>query len=218
MEMTENKATASKMVREQRQLRRLEVLMDVIYGIVIWRIFVLLPTPMKEQMVWDSIDDYLSANLEVFGIIILSVVIVIIYWIQNNALFGHLERTDNKHTAISILQIFFLLLFLFAIRLGINYGESVTGRLFESITAALVGIASTWGWHYAMKDRRLLSPDVTSEQTQLLAYRIKAEPITALITIPCAIIGPILWELAWFSYPFFVFISKRIKQGVVSKK
>jgi len=36
-------------IREKRQLRRLEVVMDVVYAILIWRAFQLLPRPVKSD-------------------------------------------------------------------------------------------------------------------------------------------------------------------------
>ena len=131
-----------------------------------------------------------------------------------DALFGNLERTDNWHTAISILQIFFLLLFLYSIRLGVLLGAGVAARLLESITAALVGIASVLGWSYAIKDRRLLAPEVSQEEARQLQERILVEPTTAIITIPCVFIGPVLWEISWFLYPLLVALVKRRKKTV----
>lgn len=78
-------------------------------------------------------------------------VVAIVYWLQNNALFGNLDRTDDLHTALSIMQIFFLLLFLYSIRVGATLEASSGTRAFESCTAALVGIASAMGWSYANK-------------------------------------------------------------------
>jgi len=212
--MDDRKENPALLARQKRQLKRLEVVIDVVYAVVIWRVFMLLPRPAEEDMVWRSLDNYLLANAGMLVLVILAIVIVIIYWIQNNALFGNLERTDTIHTSISILQIFFLLMFLFAIRLGVTYEGTVIAKVFESSTAAIVGLASWMGWRYAIKDRRLLIPELSTEEAEALAERIKAEPATAMITIPCAFIGPIAWELAWFSYPLFVKVFGGVKSAV----
>jgi uncharacterized membrane protein len=214
MEMGKYIEDKAKLMRESRQLRRLEILMDVVYAIVIWRIFTILPRPDKGVWTWDTFGSFLSTNILDVLIVIIGLIIVTIYWLQNNALFGNLERTDNWHTAISILQIFFLLLFLYSIRLGVLLGAGVAARLLESITAALVGIASVLGWSYAIKDRRLLAPEVSQEEARQLQERILVEPTTAIITIPCAFIGPILWEISWFLYPLLVALVKRRKKTV----
>jgi uncharacterized membrane protein len=212
MEMKEHTEDKAKLVRERRQLRRLEILMDVVYAIVIWRIFMLLPRPERGDWTWESVSLMLSANVIDIVVVIIALIIVIIYWLQNNALFGNLDRTDNRHTAIAILQIFFLLLFLYSIRLGVLFDGGLGPRVLESVTAALVGIASVLGWSYAIKNHRLLAPDVAEQEARQLLERILVEPTTALITIPCALIGPILWEVAWFLYPLLVFLAKRRKR------
>jgi len=211
--MKETVEGLAKLERESRQLRRLEVLIDVIFAIVIWRIFILIPRPGTSNWHWDAIGPFLSANVLTFVLVALAIVIVIIYWLQNNALFNNLDRTDSRHTAISIVQIFFLLCFLLSIRLGVVLEASAGTRAFESSTAALVGIASAWGWSYAIKNRRLVSPDLTDQEAGDLQIRFLAEPITALITIPCAFIGPWIWEVSWLSYPLIVFILKRRKKA-----
>ncbi len=123
-------------------------------------------------------------------------------------MFGNLQSTDSRHTILSILQLFFLLVFLVSLHLGIDLGASTGTRALESIAAALVGIAGGWGWLYAIKNHRLLLPEVTEQYARRLRDRILAEPITAIITIPLAFVGPILWEISWLSYPLVVLLVR----------
>jgi uncharacterized membrane protein len=197
--MDEKQEDRAELVRGTRQLRRLEMLMDVVYALVIWRLFMLMPRPEKIGE-WRSLSSFLSSNVELYVIVGLALIIVIIYWIQNNALFGYLDRTNNLHTAISIIQIFFLLLFLYSIRVGLDFPGESHARALESVTAALVGIASITGWRYAMKNRRLLSPEATDLKAGQISDQNLAEPIAAGITLPFAFLGPIVWEIAWLSY------------------
>ena len=46
-----------------------------------------------------------------------------------------------------------------------------------------------------------LSIEVTEQYALRLRDRILAEPITAIITLPIAFVGPILLEISWLSYP-----------------
>ena len=199
--------------RESLQLQRLARMIDVVYAIIIWRVFTLLPRPTAEQLSWEHIGAFLSANIGGFLLIIIGIVVTIIYWIQNNVLFGNLQSTDSRHTILSILQLFFLLVFLVSLRLGIDLGASNGTRALESIAAALVGIAGGWGWDYAIKNQRLLLPEVTEQYAYRLRDRILAEPITAIITIPLAFVGPILWEISWLSYPLVVWLVRRRRRA-----
>ncbi len=199
--------------RETLQMLRLERLADVIYAIIIWRCFVILPRPTAEQWSGENISAFFSDNVSTFLVVFIGIVFTIIYWIQSNVLWGNLRGTDSRHTILSILQLFFLLIFLVSLRLHIEIGSSIGTRLFESIAAAMVGIAGGWGWSYAIKNHRLLSPEVTEQYAYQLRNRILAEPITAIITIPMAFFGPILWEITWFSYPLVILLLKQLTRS-----
>lgn len=199
--------------RESLQLKRLARMIDVVYAIVIWRIFILLPSPTAEQLSWAHIGSFLDANIGVFLMVIIGIAVTIIYWIQNNVLFGNLQATDSRHSILSILQLFLLLVFLVSLSDGIELGPSNGTRALESVTAALVGLTGGWGWAYAIKNHRLLLPEVTEQYALRLRDRILAEPITAVITIPCAFVGPIIWEISWLSYPLVVWLVRRRRRS-----
>jgi len=207
--MRDKAADKARQKREVLQIRRLERLVDVVFAIVIWRIFTLLPNPTAEQLSWEHIGGFVGAHIGVFLMVFVGIVVTIVYWIQNNVLLGNLQSTDSRHTILTILQLFFLLVFMTSLRDGIALGPSTGTRVLESATAALVGISGSWGWAYAIKNHRLLLPEVTDQYAYQLRDRILAEPITAIITIPMAFIGPILWEVTWFSYPLVVWLVKR---------
>ncbi|MEJ2180133.1 MAG: TMEM175 family protein [Gammaproteobacteria bacterium] len=199
--------------RTSLELSRLKMLMDVVYAIVVWRIFLLLPRPGNNGQ-WDSVTDMLLSELTLFVVPLLALLIVTIYWTQNNELFGYLDHTDSIHTGITIFQLFFLLLFLYAIRVGMDFDPAADSRTLESVSVFLLGAFSYWGWRYAMTNG-LVSDDVSVEKALQVRQQNYAEPVTALTTIPFAFIGPVAWELSWFLYPmirkYFYKKSKDVK-------
>jgi uncharacterized membrane protein len=197
----------SKAIREQRQLRRLETLIDVVFGITIWRLFVLLPRP-EENPEWSSLVDMLLDSGLNFAVAVIALVIVIIYWIQSNMLFKYLVRTDGWHIGFSIAQVFSLLLFLYAIRTGIEFEPNASTRIFESAMACLLGLCSFAAWYYALHKGDLVTTELDDDEARAITERIKAEPATAAITIPFAA-GMWMWELSWFIYPLVVYIYRR---------
>jgi len=195
-----------RMSKTSLQLLRLERLSDVVFALVIIRIFTLLPNPKNMDTGWWSLTDMLINNASD-----LVMIIVIVYWIQHNALFGHLVKTDNTHTAIAIAQLFALLLFLYAIRMGSIFEGTIEARVLESFTAALVGIVSVIGWTYAIWNQRLVSPDLSKKEARELLENIIVEPTVALLTIPCAFVGPVVWEIAWLAFIPVSQVIKRIR-------
>jgi uncharacterized membrane protein len=191
------------------QLRRLEVLMDVVFAILIWRIVTLLPRPTEDEVAVDTLLTFLGNNNHNFLVIFIGIVLVIVYWIQNNGIFGRLAGTDNRHTVISFVQLFFLLLYLYSVRLGIQFEGQTLALLLQSTTLALAGFTAIVGWRYAVKERRLLLERVSEEDARQFQIGILAEPVTALLTIPFAFVGQGAWDLSWLLYLVVAFILKR---------
>lgn len=186
--------------RGRSQLRRLETLTDVVYGVAIWRVFMLFPRPDQPEWSWHTWREFLAAEGMTIVLIAIGIAVLIIYWLQSNTLFGLADRADGKFAVRAIVQLFFVLLFLFSIRVGTELPASAWTRGFESVAALLLGLTSTWMWSYATAGRRLLHADVTDAEARAVSRRIRAEPATALFTMPF-VFTPILWELAWFTYP-----------------
>ena len=192
-----------------RQLQRLCTLGDVIYAIAIWRIFELIPRPGVNESSWSSLGEYFRSEWLALLVLLVGLIFTIVYWIQSNTLSSGLARTDTKHTVLSIVQIFSVLVFLYSLRMGVEVGDALGARAFESLAAANVGLWGALAWRYASKNRRLLREDVTDLQAEQLAVRITGEPLTAVVTVPVAFVGPIFWELSWFAYPVIAGIVRK---------
>ena len=191
---------------EARQLQRLERLIDVVYGVGL----VVMVSNLPDVVTWpSSLGDFRRAFVEAVLLAILGFAILLIYWTQNNRLFRRLDRTDNRHSALSILQVFFVLLYLYAVTAVTLLPEKAGARVFQSAIVALVGFSSAWAWWYATTRRRLLTKDVTEDDVQRLKFGVLAEPLTALVTIPFAFISSGVWELSWLSYLLIAPILKR---------
>jgi uncharacterized membrane protein len=75
-------------------------MVDVVYAIIIWRCFMLLPRPTAEQWSGENIGAFLSDNVGAFVLVFIGIAFTIIYWVQNNILFGNLRGTDSRHTIV----------------------------------------------------------------------------------------------------------------------
>ena len=195
------------------QLKRLEMLMDVVFALILWRIFMILPRPEDEDVQWGSVVEMLQENWDSFALVLLSTIIIIVFWVQNNNLLGKLKRTDTVHTAISIFQLIFLLLLLYSIGLGIRSDGELVTKVMESTAALLTGLMAYLGWRYAMFRAKLVADDVTELEAKKTLDQNLAEPITAALTIPFAFVGPLAWELSWFLYPFIKYLFKRLSKN-----
>ena len=197
-----------------RQLRRLERLMDVVFALAIWSVFTILPEPDPDNPQWDTVLEMVVDEWARFVTPLIGILILVVYWLQNNALFNKLRSSDSVHTGLAVFQLFFVLFLLYAIGVGIRAGSAADTRVLESIATFLVGLFAWLAWRHASAGRRLVAEDLSAEDIQATSQRNLAEPLTALLTIPFAFIGPVAWELSWFLYP----LLRRIFKGRVPQR
>ena len=201
----------SQLERQKKQYERLATLVDSIYALVLVILVTNLPIPSEEELVNGTLIEFLTSQGRDFFPVIIALVLLTSYWMQNNNLFGNLVRTDTIHSSISLLQILFVFAYLYAVILGTEPNfEGRPGVLaLQSFTAALIGITGGMSWFYAQQKRRLLSDELTDAEIREMKRNLLGEPITALITFPCAFLGGIVWEISWFSYPLVIKLLQR---------
>lgn len=193
----------------RRTLRRLENLLDGVFALSLVLLAMNFPTPDSMQSV--SLTEFLEAQLSGIVGAVIGLVVILIYWVQSNRLCGSLARTDSRHSSLMIIQVFFVLFYLYTIELAFKLGEGPVLLALQSVGAGLIGVMAAMGWWYASKNRRLLDDEIKESDVKALQLRVLAEPLTALFTIPLAFISPLLWELGWFAYPLFAALLRRSK-------
>ena len=212
-----NKTMTPYLSLESLQLKRLETLMDVIFAVMIWRLFMLLPQPVFEEGA--QLDfSYLASGIlgDLLGSLV-GLVFVVVYWIQSNKLLGNLVRTNSVHTTLMIAQVFFLLLYLKSVGMGMDYEGQLVPMVLQSGTLAMVGFTALIGWKYATKDGRMTSHELDKEGANTITQNISVEPISALVTLPFAFVGSLAWELSWLFYPLAVVVWKRARKRKLAK-
>jgi len=193
--------------RQERQLPRLKMFMDVVFAIMLWRIFMHLPR-LNDYPEAESIWQLITFEPDRMVMVLVGVFFIVTYWVQNNRLFSHVVRTDGKHTTISIIQLFFLLIYLYSVALGIRFDDDLTAMLMQSVSLACVGFMALWGWGYAVAKKTLIDPDMPEDNVPYMKVTILPEPITACLTIPFAFVGQLAWDIAWLVYPVISLLVK----------
>ena len=148
---------------------------------------------MKEKMI---------KGVSYIIVALVGILVAAIYWIQNNKLTSLLKGTNTAHSAIRLVQLLFLMMFLYSMKFGIDNGSSTLSRAFESTAAALMGITAGLGFLYASGKNRLILQEVGKAETWETSIIILAEPLTAIFTL-VFINSQWLWEISWLSYPIF---------------
>lgn len=172
-------------------------------------VLITLDLPLPAEDVAFNLVAYLSSILSALGHAAIGIVVILVYWFQNNLLLGNLARTDGKHATLSIFQIFLTLLYLLTVSLGIQVGNEPLVLEAQSAAAALLGFVAAGAWWYASHNRRLLTDESDDSEIVSLRLRVLAEPLTAVLTLALAFVSALAWELGWLAYPLIAFALRR---------
>jgi uncharacterized membrane protein len=203
--------------RESSHLRRLEVLVDCFYALVI--VICVAGLPMPRDVGWTEGDawDFLARYGNDYLVGALGLVLVVSYWLQNVAVLGSLQRSDGRHAMLVLVQLVFLLFYLVGVGLGVDFEMHLSTLLLQSASLLLMGIVAMIAWAYASRDRRLLAEHVTDAEIQDLRRGMIPEPATCALTLLAAPLGTGAWEAAWFLFPLLSWYLKRRKRRAVAQ-
>jgi len=191
-----------------RQLRRLETFLDVAYAVLFVDFIMYLPH--TEDMAWTELPygllSLLIDNSTDLLRLIIGVGLTLISWNLTHKLLGPLERTNPRHTLLSLLQLIFVCLFLF---FAIADPElvSVSSTVGQSLSLAVSGFVGIAGWAYARKNG-LTRADLSEAEKDQIPRTAIIEPVTALLNTGLAFVGPGAWTAGWFVIPI-VLVSAR---------
>lgn len=216
LKITQQYTDAAK-ARGARQLIRLEVMIDVLFALMIYKLFTFMPNPDVDGFGRDELYKVLTESYLNYTVIFIGLVLVIIYWGMNNLQFGNLDRTDGKHATLSILQVFSLMLYIYFVRLDAQFEGEVILMQLQSTFLALAGFLSVASWHYAIKNG-LVSEDPTELEKEKMYIKLLPEPIVATLTFPLAYFGPLAWTLGWLLLIPVGYLSKVVQKKMKERR
>jgi uncharacterized membrane protein len=193
----------------RRQLRRLETFLDVAYAVLFVDFIMYLPH--TEDMAWTELPygllSLLLDNSTDLLRLIIAVGLTLISWNLTHKLLGSLERTNPRHTLLSLLQLIFVCLFLF---FAIADPElvSVSSTVGQSLSLALSGFIGIAGWSYA-REHGLTRADLSETEEDEVLRNAIIEPVTAFLNTGFAFIGPGAWTAGWFLIPAVLVTARK---------
>jgi len=203
--------------RGGKQLFRLAIIIDVLYALMIYKIFLFLPRPEVDGFTKEDLVEVLATSYLNYLVMLVGFVLIIIYWMQSNLQFGNLERTDGKHATLSILQVISLMIYLYFVRLDVELDGAIIALQMESVFLALAGFLAVWSWHHSIK-HNLVTDTLTALEKDKIYLKLFPEPIVAVLTFPFAIFGPDIWTLSWLLLIPVGIILKRVRKRLKEKK
>ena len=90
-------------------LNSLKIVINVLYALLIFQAFLILPRPDDPELEYHSLPQIFSDNIMQLVIIVVGLIMIIIYWIQFNRQLGNLMRSSPMHATLAIVQMFIIL-------------------------------------------------------------------------------------------------------------
>lgn len=193
-------------------LKRLSNFIDIVYALIFFHLIVTY-LPKIESMEWASkpygLWSLLVENKSEILRIIIGAGLALMYWNQNNALFKNLVRTNGTHVAFSLIQLFLVCLYVY-------FAIADPGLVTKSSPAlqagclAIAGFLGVANWRYAVK-AGLTREDLENDEAKAITKSNLMEPLTAVVNVGLAFVGPMVWTIAWFVLPavFTWLLNKR---------
>lgn len=189
----------------RRSLRRLEVFLDVLYALIVFRMLAYLPS--AEDMTW------VGKPLGLLGRLIhdrrelwrpvMGIGLTVFCWTLNNKRLNQLKQTDGVHTLINLVQMAFVCLFLYFAIADPMLAGGTSSRALQCASLALAGVTGEWAWAHARRNG-LVDARVPLKQLDEVGRRGRTETATAVLNLPLAWIGTIAWTLGWFIIPLVI--------------
>jgi len=188
--------TKASLQRNKMLLKSLTIVVNVLYALMIFELFLILPRPDDPELQYISLEQIYSDNLMVLLVILVGLIMIVIYWIQFHKLVGNLQRSSPVHASLSLFQMVFLMIYLYFLRFDMEYDGLTLALQMESIFLALAGFAGAIAWSYARRNN-LTSAEIDEKDEVSILYSILPEPLAALFSLPFAIYGPDIWTLSF---------------------
>ena len=194
-------------------LESLKVIINVLYGLMIFQAFLILPRPDDPELVYHTLPEIFSENIMQIVVILIGLFMLITYWIQFNKQLGNLVRSSPTHAVLSIIQMICLMVYLYFVRFDLEFDGMTLALQMESVFLALAGFIGVYNWMYARRNS-LTSDQINDEEEKTIFYQLLPEPMASLFSLPFAIISPAAWTLSFLiiiplGYFFNTYLKKK---------
>ena len=177
-------------------LESLKVIINVLYGLMIFQAFLILPRPDDPELEYHTLAQIFSENIMQIVVILIGLFMLITYWIQFNRQLGNLVRSSPTHAVLAIVQMICLMVYLYFVRFDMEFDGMTLALQMESVFLALAGFIGVYNWMYARRNN-LTSNQINDKEERTILIQLLPEPIASLFSLPFAIISPAAWTISF---------------------
>lgn len=186
----------SQIERGKSFLFSLKILTNVVFALLIFQIFLILPRPDDPMLEYYSLRQIFSGYADNLIVILVGLILVVVYWIQINKQLGNLIRSTAFHASMAIAQLFCLMIYLYFVRFDMEFEGLEIALQMQSVFLALAGFIGVYNWVYARRNS-LTSEMIDDQEEKYMFYQLLPEPSAALFSLPFAVYGADAWTLSF---------------------
>lgn len=144
---------------------------------------------------------------------VISFVVIAIYWMAHHRYFAMIRAYDNTLVMINLLFLFFIAGMPFIASLLGRYAFLPLGVIPYALGVSAIGLSLGALWAYASHSHRLVDDGLEARQIRLLTIRPLGPTIVFIVSIPIALVNPMLATLTWLLAPLMVLMINRLAAG-----
>jgi len=218
--ITKTEYTKAEIERGVGILNSLKIVINVLYALMIFQAFLILPRPDDPELEYHTLPQIFSEHVIQLVVIVVGLIMIITYWIQFNKQLGNLVRSSPMHATLAIIQMVCLMLYLYFVRFDLEFEGMTLALQMESIFLSLAGFIGIYNWMYAQKND-LTSDQINKNEKRTILYQILPEPLAALFSLPFASISPAAWTISFLiiiPLGYFLNLIKKKQEGKIIEK
>lgn len=202
------KPTKAEIERGVGILSSLKIVVNVLYALLLFEIFMILPRPDDPELNYLSLVEIYNEHSIKLVVIIVGLILILTYWIQTNRQLGNLVRSSPIHASLAIIQMVCLMLYLYFVRFDMEFDGMTFALQMESVFLALAGFIGVYNWMYVRKND-LTSDQIDQHEKRAMLFQFLPEPLASLFSLPFATFGPGVWTLSFLIViPLGYFLKK----------
>ena len=191
-------------------INRIEALSDDIFAIAMTILVLNISIPEKETVMRIGLHQALLLQINEFIIYFLSFFLLGIFWMIQRKQMSNLIQTDYKHMWMTIFMLMYICLVPFSASLQSTYATDWLAALIFSSNMLIIGILFLLNWHYATKDHRLVSADISRNDILLGKANTWSFIFVSLVAMVAAFIIPAYSGLFFLLIPVSKFLVQRL--------
>ena len=164
------KPTKAEIERGVGILSSLKIVVNVLYALLLFQTFLILPRPDDPELKYLSLLQIFSENSMKLVVIVVGLILTLTYWIQTNKQLGNLVRSSPIHASLAIVQMVCLMLYLYFVRFDMEFDGMKLALQMQSIFLALAGFIGVYNWMYVRKNN-LTSDQIDKHEERTMFFQ-----------------------------------------------